>query len=121
MVQYLGTTVPGDLSWDGASWTSDTATLFDDTPPFAVELNVGGKYIWGASSGGWVPDFNGFYRITFYAPSGSGVNMTTAITADAATGYLPSADGAAHGQIDTVNNLAYIDVEVGGEGGGGGE
>ena len=38
---------------------------------FAPELNVGGKYIFGASEGGWKPASLGWFRITFYLSKGS--------------------------------------------------
>lgn len=116
VVQYLGATVPV-LSWDPdqSVWVGeDGSTPRVSQVSFATELNVGGKYIYGASKKGWVPALNGFYRITFYAPIGSQVDMTGAYTGDASQAYAPSAGDAATGYVDAANNLAYIDLEVGG-------
>jgi hypothetical protein len=122
VVQYLGADgAPADIMWATNKWTSATTTLLVDPVSFAVELNVGGKYIFGASKKGWKPALNGFYRVTFYAPAGSQVDMTGAYTGDAALGYVPSAGDAATGFVDATNNLAYIDLEVGGVADPGGE
>jgi hypothetical protein len=53
LVQYLGASVPGDLMWSTTSdqWTSASTTLVVNPVSFAVELNVGGKYIFDASKG----------------------------------------------------------------------
>ena len=73
VVQYLGIDNPGDLIWDPTTnlWTS-TTKLTTIPVSFAPELNVGGKYIFGASTGGFKPKFTGYYRVTFYIPEGSG-------------------------------------------------
>ena len=82
---------------------------------FAPELNVAGKYIYGASTGGWKPTVAGVYRVTFYIPTGSGVNLRLAtipvpveedVTAEAEDG------GGATPQLDKVNNLTYVDITV---------
>ncbi len=78
VVQHLGTTVP-ELIWDGTKWVH----LEGSTPPvaavvFAPELNVAGKYIYGASQGGWKPDQAGYYRITFYSSEDSGIDLSLA-------------------------------------------
>ncbi len=65
VVQYLGPTLPTRVSWDGTKWTGYTVIPVS----FAPELNVGGKYIYGASEGGWKPDKVGYYRVTFYIPN----------------------------------------------------
>lgn len=131
VVQYAGKTAPTSLTWDSESnqWAGigDPLTGFG----FAPELNVGGKYIFGASQGGWKPDKTGFYRITFYIPDSSSINFTreTAVgnyedfsssTPDAVAEADES--GVATPVIDPSNNLSYVDVEVvaggGGKGGG---
>ena len=70
------------LTWDGTKWigegVGDPITGFG----FAPELNVGGKYIYGASQGGWKPTEIGNYRITFYMEGGSSVNLSNAFIAD---------------------------------------
>jgi hypothetical protein len=121
IIQYLGTLSPTDLTWsaDQYKWTSSSSTLTSVTVSFAPELNVGGKYVYGASSGGWKPTSVGYYRITFYVPSGSGVDLTSATVASASDGFTGSAEGtAATPVVDVNNNLTYVDVLVKGGGGG---
>ena len=120
-IQYLGTTVPA-LTWDA---TASTWKLEDGSTPtpipisFAPELNVGGKYVFGASEGGWKPTSAGYYRITFYVPGGSGVNLALGTIANAATGFTAPTEGVATAVLDTTNNLTYLDVLATGSGGGG--
>ncbi len=117
VVQYLGASVPAALTWDGSKWAEAAAP---EPVAFAPELNVGGKYVYGASSGGWKPTQAGYYRITFYVPAaGSGVNLALATIANAATGFTPPTEGVATAVIDVANNLTYIDVLVTTSGGGG--
>ena len=56
-----------NISWDPDDylWTGDAVGATTNIT-FAPELNVGGKYIYGASTGGWKPTVAGLYRITFY-------------------------------------------------------
>lgn len=111
IVQYLGVSVPETLTWGGTQWTEAGAPV--DAGGFAPELNVGGRYIFGASTGGWKPAVVGFYRITFYVPDGSNVNLATAAIANEATGWTyDTSEGVAAAELDTVNNLTYIDVKV---------
>lgn len=124
VVQYLGTTLPTDFTWDGTKWTGYTVIPVS----FAPELNVGGKYIYGASEGGWKPDKVGYYRITFYIPTGSGIDLSGACIdnyppADPVCGGITTeADegGVATPVVDPANNLTYVDIQVVGGGGGGG-
>ena len=118
VIQYLGASVPEGMTWLGTAWDSGSIIPVS----FAPELNVGGKYVFGASVGGWKPDQPGYYRITFYVPSGSGVDLTSAIVANEATGFTGPAEGtAATPVVDAPNNLTYVDVRaIGGGGGGGG-
>lgn len=117
VVQHLEGFDPASLTWGGASWAAGDNTPEIIPVSFAPELNVGGKYIFGASEGGWKPTQEGWYRITFYVPNGSGVNLTEALV-----GGLPSTS-VATALVDWTNNLTYVDVEVvaGGGGGGGGK
>jgi hypothetical protein len=92
---------------------------------FAVELNVAGRYIYGASEGGWTPMETGWYRVTFYMTPGSGVNLGTAIVGNypflpaPATLSAESEGATATPVVDAANNLSYVDVEVVASGGGG--
>jgi hypothetical protein len=67
VMQYFGSAVPTDLAWEGTRWSAGTVVPLS----FAPELNVAGKYIYGASEGGWKPNQAGWYRATFYVPSGA--------------------------------------------------
>lgn len=119
VIQALGTSDPATLVWDATRslWVSGTSPLPVTQIGFAPELNVAGKYIFGASTGGWKPTAAGTYRITFYVPTDSGVNLRQAqiavsteeedvITAEAETG------GGATPVVDPLNNLTYADVVV---------
>ena len=117
VIQYLGDEVPDTLTWDGTKWTEAGTPI---QVGFAPELNVGGKYIFGASQGGWKPASLGYYRITFYVPAGSGVNLALGTIANAATGFTPPGDEAiAVPELDPALNLTYLDVLVKASGGGG--
>lgn len=106
------------LTWNGTSWDGADEPVTGLT--FAPELNVGGKYIFGASKKGWKPASVGNYRITFYMES------STVVLSDAQVGNysFPSPDfpsSAENNQpyVDAENNLTYVDVEVNTGGGGG--
>ncbi len=124
IVQYIDPIDPTDLVWDVDHWeipeiTTDTGTIAEVVPTiipisFAPELNVGGKYIYGASEGGWKPTVAGTYRLTFYIPNNSTIDLTETVI-----GALPSAPVAA-AVVDPANNLTCIDVTVVSGGGGGG-
>lgn len=113
VIQYLGTSKPTDLTWSVYQWTS-SSPLFPVDVTFLPELNVGGKYIYGASSGGWKPTSLGYYRITFYIPTSSGIDFTSTTTvANFSDGFTGTGEGtAATPIVDDVNNLTYVDVEV---------
>jgi hypothetical protein len=105
-------------------WEGDGIGLPESGFGFAPELNVGGKYIYGASQGGWKPMALGDYRITFYMSS----NNSFIHLEDAQIGnypgnipeIMPSENSAAIPVVDIVNNLTYVDVTVVSGGGGGG-
>ena len=126
VVQLLG--VPtAELAWDGTKWTGDGVGAPATGFGFAPELNVGGKYIFGASTGGWKPTAIGVYRLTFYIPAtGSNILLTsnTGIgNFDASligTWVTPTEGGAGKPVVDPGNNLTYVDVTVVSGGGGGG-
>lgn len=117
VVQYLGSSLPVDSPvWDGTKWDSYPVIPVS----FAPELNVGGKYIFGASVGGWKPDKVGYYRITFYIPSTSGIDLSGACIdnfppAEPLCGIIiPEADegGVATPIVVPDLNLTYVDVKV---------
>ncbi len=108
------------LTWNGSSW--DGAYNPESGFGFAPELNVGGKYIFGASTGGWRPTSLGEYRITLYFEAGTTVNLVTAQPGDynAGTPVIPKIGENNTAIIDAVNNITYLDVTVVPGGGGGG-
>jgi hypothetical protein len=117
-------------------WMSPTTSCADVPISFAVELNVGGKLIFGGSQGGWKPTSAGFYRITFYSPVETSMSLATAeignygdfgVVAPEAAADSDEGDegdeGAATPVVDQVLNISYVDVQAvaGGGGGGGGK
>jgi hypothetical protein len=132
-IQYCGDGIPEDLYWDAdaAAWLSDQKPCTNVPVSFAVELNVGGKLIFGGSQGGWKPTQAGFYRITFYGPADSYLELEHAEVGNYADFSAPVVisesesdegdEGAATPEVDGGLNISYVDVEaVGGGGGGGG-
>ena len=85
---------------------------------FAPELNVGGKYIYGASEGGWRPTVSGKYRLTFYMP-GSQIlfDGSSDVMNFVSGGFVDPETTASTPAIDVANNLSYVDVEVKQKGG----
>jgi hypothetical protein len=137
-IQYCGDAIPTGLYWDGGAWVGGATSCTDVPVSFAVELNVGGKLIFGASEGGWKPANLGWYRITFYGPADTDLNLRLAevgnytdfaaepadvnVDEPAPSAVEPAADegGAATPMVDADNNLSYVDVQVVSGGGGGG-
>jgi hypothetical protein len=125
VVQHLGAIDPETLTWDGTRWVAGTVVPRVVPVTFAPELNVGGRYIYGATQGGWRPDVAGRYRITFYIPSGSGVALTDATQIGNYSDSFGAAGGEDHeGGVATPavvpgHNLTYVDViAASGRGGG---
>ena len=133
VLQYIEDLDHEILYWDEADYRWKAPNVEGDpiVPPiipvtFSTELNVGGKYIYGASKGGWKPDQPGFYRVTFYVPENSDISFTTAVIGNAAD-YLQSPramaeseeGGAATPFVVPEHNLTYVDVLVVAGGGGG--
>jgi hypothetical protein len=118
VIQALGTTDPATLTWDELTsrWTTSDGVALPATPiGFAPELNVAGKYIYGASTGGWKPTVAGVYRVTFYIPIGSDVNLrlaTIAVSTEEAAIAEAEEGGGATPYVDATNNLTYVDVTV---------
>lgn len=113
VVQYLGSSVPADMTWQGTQWSAGTVVPVS----FAPELNVGGKYIYGASQGGFKPTQAGYYRITFFIPGGN-VNLGAATIVNASGGFTPPSEGVTTAQISAAHNLTYVDVLAKAGGGG---
>jgi hypothetical protein len=118
------------LTWNGSEWDGADDP---ENVTFAQELNVGGKYIFGASTGGWKPDELGEYRITFYFAAGGTVNfidddpLTNDINEATLVGdynggvpIIPKVGENNTAVVDPINNITYIDVTVVQSGGGGG-
>lgn len=127
VIQLLGGTseevAPGDLIWNGTKWLDgnpDDPTNIGDpiTVSFAGELNVGGKVIYGLSTGGWKPTAVGDYRITYYLPPDKNTffDATTTIRLAAETETVVALEegGSVGGDayVDWANNLTYIDITV---------
>lgn len=129
VIQNLTDYTTEELIWAGDEWVVDednNGTVDvgeEDAPPlvpvsFAPELNVGGKYIFGASEGGWKPTAAGTYRLTFYIPTGSTIDLTKAMIANASDGFATVStdaeddDEGGEPVVDATNNLTYVDVEV---------
>lgn len=150
VIQYFGTDLEEDnpvtvLEENGIEedWAATMWVGVEPEPAviFGPELNVGGKYIYGAAQGGWKPDQPGWYRITvyipeYYTPKPSEENkdpseIPTQIKLTYATirpieeeeetsEEVTISEGDEQGKepmgatpvIDTVNNLTYVDVWV---------
>ena len=118
VIQALGMAEPATLTWDVATsrWLNGTAALSTTQIGFAPELNVAGKYIYGASTGGWKPTVAGVYRVTFYIPTDSTVNLQLATIAvpvpEEAVIAEAEEGGGATPVIDSVHNLTYVDITV---------
>lgn len=109
----------GTIEWTGTQWYGDGIGAPITGFGFAPELNVGGKYIFGASTGGWTPTETGNYRITFYMANGSSVNLGNAFIAD---NIAPETPKIAENQpvVDPTYKISYVDVQATSGGGGGG-
>jgi len=124
-IQNITNVCTTNLDWSGTAWTLDGVALDEDSVSFAPELNVGGKYVYGASQGGWRPDSDGMYRLTMSMP-GSDISLADAVIGNY-TDWVATATSteeeeearAAIPMIDVVRNLTYVDVIATGSGGGG--
>jgi hypothetical protein len=133
-IQRCGDAIPEttDLYWNVDRWVSPSITCTDDPISFAVELNVGGKLIYGASTGGWKVKSAGWYRITFYGPPTTNLSLVGAEVANyddfkaapaepvLAAESDEGDEGAATPVVDSLNNISYVDVLAVASGGGGG-
>lgn len=113
------------LTWNGTQWVGDgvNVTAYPPEPvSFQQELNVGGKYIFGASTGGWRPTELAEFRITFYFGTGSSVSLADAQPGDynGGTPIIPKVGERNTAIVDPLNNVTYMDVTVVKPGGGGG-
>ncbi len=105
------------LVWNGTSWDGALST---EPVVFAQELNVGGRLIYGASTGGWKPTAPGEYRITFYMTEASIVNLKSAIIADKTAPETPKVAENNQPYVHQEHNISYVDVQITSGGGGGG-
>jgi hypothetical protein len=132
--------LPGELDWDGNSWVNPDGTdpcTWQDLPQ-TVELNVGGKWVYGYN---WMTrrmtlpascdDFvtPGWWRLTFYTTDGSvlfDVAKVIALDPPAASDAFPTVFESETGaklyppEIDYDYNVTYIDICLEPRGGGGG-
>jgi Putative peptidoglycan binding domain len=118
IIQYLGDTgSTQNVEWNGSAWTKDGNLLPMTNISFGPELNVGGKYVYGASKGGWTPVEAGVYRITVSLP-GSDISLKNAIIGNIADWSTTTVSTEATETrastpiIDAVNNISYVDVTV---------
>lgn len=108
---------PGaSLTWDPdlLQWVGVGVALPITGFIFAPELNVGGKYIYGASQGGWRPTQAGRYRLTFYLDGNSNIDMRGAEIGNYAGNIkwtTPEIKASAP-VVDRILNLTYADVTV---------
>ena len=114
VIQFYGTGTIGN--WNTAGYWEGIQPPVDFS--FAPELNVGGKYIYGASEGGWRPTAPGMYRLTFYVPGSQILFTESSVVANFVGGsFVDPESTASTPQIDVVNNLSYVDVTVKQKGG----
>jgi hypothetical protein len=129
-IQWIDGFEAAALKWDPTRnlWVdSDEVAPPNTVISFAPELNVGGKYIFGASTGGWKPSALGAYRLTFYIPSASQIAFDDVTTIGNLVGGVwvpmvaPSGGGDAviesEGTVATPVlrsdlNLSYVDITV---------
>lgn len=111
-------TTGASLTWDPTllRWVGTGVSLPVTGFTFAPELNVGGKYIYGASTGGWRPTQAGTYRLTFYLDGMSNINMRGAVIGNYA-GNIADTYNLPEGRasipvVDPILNLTYADVTV---------
>jgi len=116
IIQYLDEGAVPEWSVINGCWTGEGVN-----PPlvnftFAPELNVGGKYIYGASSGGWRPTVAGTYRLTFFMRGQTNINLAGAdignYAGNTAGIYAEPTFSAATPEVDDANNLSFVDVTV---------
>ncbi|MEJ5225648.1 MAG: hypothetical protein WHV44_14415 [Anaerolineales bacterium] len=102
-----------NLTWDGTQWVGDAGAPIKVS--FAGELNVGGKVIYGLSTGGWKPTDIGTYRITFYLPKDKNTFFDENTKIRLAAEVTAASEGGEAGGdavVDPANNLTYIDIRV---------
>ena len=119
-----------DLQWDASvnQWYIEDQFGARTYPPktdvnFQVENNVGGKLIFGASTGGFKPTVLHPFRITFYLEGGSGILIDGNTKIGNYNGDGASFTEVIQGEtntpvVDGANGLTYVDVMVVQTGGG---
>lgn len=116
IIQYLDEGAVPVWSYDDGHWigTGVNAPLANFS--FAPELNVGGKYIYGASQGGWRPTTAGTYRLTFFMRGSASISLAGAeignYSGNTAGIFATPTYSAATPTVDDLNNLTYVDVTV---------
>lgn len=117
IIQFLDAGVdPESPEWnqDLGKWTGEGVLSPLENFSFAPELNVGGKYIYGASSGGWRPMDPGIYRLTFFMSEKTNISFANAVIGNY-DGNDPGQWGTPENEVaivDNVHNLSYVDVTV---------
>ncbi len=117
-IQYIQGLDPAALTWSVDRWVTPDGAPRVTPVGFGTELNVAGKYIYGASEGGWKPDQAGVYRITYYIKAPTQLSLGSAIIVNSSELVTPTASiladegSAATPVVDAANNLTYVDVTV---------
>ncbi len=113
-IQFYGKGTHGE--WNPAGYWEGIEPCVNFS--FAPELNVGGKYIYSTSEGGWRPTATGMYRLTFYMPDSQILFDENSDVMDFVSGgFVEPETMASAPQIKVANNLSYVDVTVKQKGG----
>lgn len=134
-IQKLTSTTPV-IHWDATNhyWTGNgiNAPIYNkavyqaaEGPGYySAEINIKGKVIYGYTwNAGQLNEGNGVYRLTFSLdPNGGGTTLNTFF--DENTGVVTGSESeegqaGAKAIVDAADNLTYIDITLGGNGGGG--
>lgn len=116
IIQYLNEGAVPIWSAESGQWTGTGVNPPLSNFTFAPELNVGGKYIYGASTGGWRPTQAGTYRLTFFMRGTTNISLAGAVIGNYAgndAGVIGTPTfSAATPVVDGANNLSYVDVKA---------
>ena len=116
IIQYLEADASPVWSPESGMWTGVGVHEPLANFSFAPELNVGGKYIYGASTGGWRPTAAGNYRLTFFMRGMSNISFSNTVIGNY-DGNEPDHWGLPENRtsipmVDATNNLSFVDVTV---------